>query len=190
MAHYLLPCECGRKLDVTTADAGEQLSCACGRKVDVPTLRGLEELEQAQPRPSATPSARLWGARQGLAFLGASLVVIAMVCLVLSQLWRPLTGEEMLMEAKKPDLVDVDTVTPAVAWLRWDIVRQGLLRPLTVPEAEAVKSGRNSIENWHLWRIIACVGAGLGLVLVLASFLIPQRGLARRAPRLANSARR
>jgi hypothetical protein len=188
MAHYLLPCECGRKLDITTAQAGERLPCACGRTVEAPTLRGFESLEQVAG-PSA-PVRKPWGARQGLAFLGASMIVAAVVGLGLLFLWRPPTLEQMVMEARRPELLDVDTITPAGAWLRWDMIRQGLIRPLSVPEVEAAKYGMSTIENWREWRLIACVGGGLGAVLVAASFLIPKRTRPRPVPPAARDRQR
>lgn len=38
---YETPCECGKALAVSAADAGSTLRCACGRNVDVPPLHML-----------------------------------------------------------------------------------------------------------------------------------------------------
>src|SRR5262245_20065847 len=38
---YEVQCECGKKLAVSSTDAGSTISCACGRSVDVPALHML-----------------------------------------------------------------------------------------------------------------------------------------------------
>src|SRR5487761_135342 len=74
---YLLPCRCGKKIEVDAHQSGLVVRCACGAQQPVPTLRGLAVLErtEAASLPSA-PAASGWGPRQGLVFLG--LVVIAL----------------------------------------------------------------------------------------------------------------
>ncbi len=187
MAHYLLPCECGRKLDVSTADAGEQMTCPCGRKVDVPTLRGLEALEPAASSPSSTAQ-RAWSGRQGVAFLGASLIVVAGVGLIALLCAQPPTAEQLLMRVKRAEHVDVDKLPPAEAWLRWNEIEQGLMR-LTVPEVETLKYARTLSDNWRIWRTIAYAAGGLGIALIFASFLIPRRRSVRAAQKPATATR-
>jgi hypothetical protein len=188
MAHYLLPCECGRKLEITKADAGEQLTCACGRKVDVPTLRGFETLATAAA--PAVPARRAWGVRQGLVFLGALLFGIAVVGVVLLQFMKPPTPEQILMRVKKHEGVDIDRFSPMQAWLQWNVVRQGLLRPYTPAEAEALKVGMNDHDNWRDWLLILCAAGGLGLVLLVGGLLARSKRVAvRRRPKPATATR-
>jgi hypothetical protein len=188
MAHYLLPCECGRKLEITKADAGEQLKCACGRKVDVPTLRGIEALETAAS--PAAPVQRAWGSRQGLVFLGALLLGAAVFGVLLLQFMKPPTPEQILMRVKKTERIDIDRFSPTDAWLQWNVVRQGLLRPYTPAEAEALKTGMNDHDNWRDWLLILCAAGGLGLVLLVGGLLARSKRVAvRRPPKPATATR-
>lgn len=104
MPDYLLPCTCGKKLRVSSAQAGEELICECGARVQVPTMRGLREL---QPAESVQPTGRrrrssAWEDRHRVAFL---LVIAAIGCAALAgYLWSilpayiPPPSEEQLAE--------------------------------------------------------------------------------------------
>src|ERR1700676_1673876 len=146
MSHYLLPCECGRKLAVTATQAGEQLKCACGRQLEVPTLRGLDLLER-QVEPASVPELAPWGWRQGVAFLGAAIFVLASIGLVVLQLLKPESLEKALVDARSERL-DFTALPPAAAWLHWHRVEIGLDRPLTVPEGDAVRTAIFTLKTW------------------------------------------
>jgi hypothetical protein len=179
MAQYLLPCECGRKLTITKADAGERLPCECGRTVDVPTLREIQSLETVAAAAPG-PVRRAWGKRQGLLFLGASLVVGAIVAGASLFILKPPTEAEIFKEVKDATHVDVDKLTPAGAWLQWNVVREGLLRRPTELEFGAVQYVHFNRVSWHYWTYIAAGIGGLGIVMSLIGLMIPQRKPQRR----------
>ncbi len=60
---YQLPCSCGIVHEVTTSQAGQDLSCTCGASISVPTLRGLRELTpvatSSSPKPTADASSKI-----------------------------------------------------------------------------------------------------------------------------------
>jgi hypothetical protein len=82
---YLLPCSCGQKLRVESAQAGGQVTCACGQKLTVPTLRGLRQLEEAKPDEAAKKRAagRQWGPVQGALFSVGTLVLVIALGIVI-----------------------------------------------------------------------------------------------------------
>jgi hypothetical protein len=52
-----LPCTCGRRVRVTTGQAGLTIACECGRALEVPSLRELRALPTDEPEPGRTWSA-------------------------------------------------------------------------------------------------------------------------------------
>jgi hypothetical protein len=86
MAEYLLPCNCGRQIAVSTAQAGDTARCECGAEVPVPTLRDMRELEPASTSTTARRPA--WDDRHRVGFL---LALGAISCLfVAGYLWSSL----------------------------------------------------------------------------------------------------
>lgn len=88
MPDYLLPCECGRDVVVSRAQAGDTVTCECGAKLSVPTLRGLAELRPAPRASGATARGRTWDDRHRVGFL---LALGAVTCLLVAgYLWASL----------------------------------------------------------------------------------------------------
>jgi hypothetical protein len=165
MAHYLLPCTCGRRLTVTAAQAGDLLQCECGQRVEVPTLRHLAALEQVEDAPRRE---RTWGARQGLVFLGATLIGLAGAALLLLQLHEPEPIREPLMQ------LNVDALTFGELWAFWPRLEQGIQRTLFAREAIVFDQNRYDIRQWQQWRWTALSVAGAGaLVIALGLFVVP-----------------
>ena len=108
MPDYLLPCECGREVIVSRAQAGGEVTCECGAKLSVPTLRGLAQLRPAPVSTGATR--RNWDDRHRVGFL---LALGAVSCLLVAgYLWASLppvaaqpSQQEFteLVENAKPD---------------------------------------------------------------------------------------
>ena len=167
MAHYLLPCTCGRRLTVTAAQAGDLLQCECGQRVEVPTLRHLAALEQVEDAPRRE---RTWGARQGLVFLGTTLIVLAGAALLLLQLHEPEPIREPLMQ------LNVDAMTFGELWAFWPRLEQGIQRTLFAREAIVFDQNRYDIRQWQQWRWTALSVAGAGaLVIAIGLFIVPGR---------------
>src|SRR5262245_46674634 len=71
---YTVTCECGRKWQVETRQAGEQIQCSCGGQVNVPTMRGLLELPRVEEREA--PVSR-WTKTQGIFFVAGVVWLVA-----------------------------------------------------------------------------------------------------------------
>jgi hypothetical protein len=170
MARYLLPCNCGRRLTVTAAQAGDLLLCECGQRVEVPTLRHLAGLEQVDDAP---PRERTWGARQGLIFLGATLIVLAVAALIWLQFREPQPIREPLFEH---DASKIDKMSYGDLWKIWSNYEKGIQRTLFGPEAAAFEWNRFEIQQWRQWRWTAVAVAGAGVVVIVIGLLaVPHR---------------
>ena len=191
MSQYLLPCECGQKLPVNSTQAGERVRCTCGRELDVPTLRSLQALERRDDA-AAKPELAPWGWRQGLAFLGASIFVLASLALVVLNLKKPQSREQAFMAAR-PESLDFKAISPAGAWFQWGRVQMGIQQPLTYGEVQAIQNAAAILATWNQSRKMAGIFAGIGLAMVIVCFPLgrmavkraPQRPAARRPPKPA-----
>jgi hypothetical protein len=186
MSSFLLPCECGRKLEVTAAQAGQRMTCACGRAVDVPTLRGLQSLERTGDETAPTP--RRWGARQGLLFLGTAIALVSLIAAVGLELTRPkglIVVERLLPPLNHPGIPLQDSIepmtnfqslTPADVWLTWQITTPVGADPrASVYGSIADHSETHSVLSWRDWRFMVWIIGGIGIALITASLLIPAR---------------
>ena len=84
MPDYLLPCTCGKKAVVSTAQAGDTVYCACGTALQVPTMRALAQLERADAQAvdsGKRRGLRSWEDRHRAAFL---LVLASLACLAVA----------------------------------------------------------------------------------------------------------
>jgi hypothetical protein len=166
MARYLLPCTCGRRLTVTAAQAGDLLLCECGQRVEVPTLRHLAGLEQVDDAP---PRERAWGARQGLIFLGATLIVLAGMAFVWLKFREPQPFREPLVEH---DVNKIDKMSYGDLWKIWPDYEKGIQRTLFGLEAVAFDRNRFEIHQWHQWRWTAIAVAGAGVIVIAIGVLV------------------
>ncbi|HVC92281.1 MAG TPA: hypothetical protein VND64_01260 [Pirellulales bacterium] len=117
---YLLPCTCGKKIEVDGGQAGLTARCSCGAEVPVPTMRGLAALERAEPptaqsdRPSAT-----WGTRQGVIFLGLVIVFAASVGGAYTWSKTPREKPEVVKDFRDIDRELIDQLTLEELWGEW-----------------------------------------------------------------------
>jgi hypothetical protein len=190
MPSFLLPCECGQKLEVTAAQAGQRLTCACGRAIDVPTLRGLQSLERTVS--AAMPAQRRWGARQGLLFLGAAIAGASLIAAGWLQFTRPkeLMIVERLMPRSDPPsplvrdwpepMADFDTLSPADVWLTWRATTPaGADRRVLTLGLFADNSETHLFLNWREWRLMVWIIGGIGVAIIAVGLLIPARSIRR-----------
>ncbi|HTQ39456.1 MAG TPA: hypothetical protein VMJ32_10530 [Pirellulales bacterium] len=117
---YLLPCpHCGSKIPVAAGQAGQRLRCTCGHDIEAPSIRGLRELESVtEEEEIRTPA---WSARQGVAFLGVAITIIAIVAAGAIVLLRPNTTDRQLLEIPiNQDAIrrEVQELSPGEAYLR------------------------------------------------------------------------
>jgi len=198
MHSFLLPCECGHKLEVTAAQAGQRLTCACGRGIDVPTLRGLQSLERTGG--DTAPAPRRWGARQGLLFLGTAIALVSLIAAVGLELTRPkglIVVERLLPPLGHPGLPLQDsiepmpnfkTLAPADVWLTWQITTPVGADPrASVYGSIADHNETRWVLSWRDWRSMVWITGGIGIALITASLLIPARKVRPKARNRAGS---
>lgn len=164
--HYLLPCQCGKKTEVDSSQAGLQVRCECGTELPVPTMRGLASLERvdraAETRGGAKPSS--WGRRQGLMFLGGVLLTAA--ALVALFFWSMFPQRPILQfnfEAQQ-ELSLIDSFT------EWRELQKGI----ELPEAEMHVSHYEQITDELMHWEMACGGvAAVGLLFIIVGLATP-----------------
>lgn len=87
-AVFYLPCPCGEKVQVTRAQAGQEVACVCGKEIAVPTIRGFASLEIAEEKTDQRPA---WSPLRGmLLVLGVLLILASGVGFGAYMLLRPL----------------------------------------------------------------------------------------------------
>jgi len=153
---FLLPCSCGREIPVEITKAGQQLQCACGAILEVPTLQGLRTLKRAAPDVAASRKST-WGLRQQLLLVGAVITVIALIPAGYLYLYRP-------------QMLDIDTVSPWHAWNIWLDLRLGLREGMReIAQFDAM------VAAYWRWMGVLGVLATLGLLTMASSLLVPQK---------------
>ncbi len=157
-ATYLLPCQCGGRVRVTSSQAGELLQCAaCGASLTAPTLRTMRQLEVVK-RPPGRRNASRWGARKIWIVLGLYLAAGALITLAV--LW-----------ARRPTPPDASKLSPLESWQVWMALRQGLNRRVSWYTGQLIES-QNSLRL-HTY---ICLGAAvLGIAISLLAFVFRKR---------------
>lgn len=177
MKKYLLPCECGQKIEVDAGQSGLTVTCACGKKLEVPTLRGLSGLEVVPSRGATQPAAAeaAWGPGQGLLFLGTVLLICGVIALALVLRTRP----EWKVHSGNI-AVDVDRLTPGQLFERWQELRKGL-----VANEDPIRQSYDA--DWATFRrrrTMACLPLAIGVLLIVAGFLMRKPRAQPDRPRL------
>lgn len=174
---YLLPCpQCGRKLVVTTGEAGGQTRCECGATVEVPTVRGLRDLEQA-PIP-AGEAATPWTTRHSVVFLG---VLVAVVGLGFG-VFLHFRAEAVLPKTAFAD--DIRTMPPAETWELWsNFFREGVGNWQPKKDAQQL-AAINRYHELKRWQLIGFGLAGVGVVVAIVGFTMlgPKRSTPPKRP--------
>ena len=165
---YLLPCECGERLRITTAEAGETVTCpSCGAELSVPSLSELKWLEPAD-RPMRRRRTARWDARK--AWMTVGLVISVGSLLVMAVLW-----------AVRPRPPDTSQLTLLDSWSYWMALRQGLDRRVSWYTYQFIESHR--ILRVHTYMCLAA--AAIGLAITLTAFIFRRSPFARRSLRPA-----
>jgi hypothetical protein len=170
---YLIPCECGRQIPISTSRAGESLTCECGRSFTAPKLRELRQLPAASDDQPG-PSRRAWSRQQGVLFaVGLALLMVSAVVLTVTTLQRTqlhTEPPEIPPEPLDEFLAQIDRNTPLQNFEIWqtEILEEGLDRagdPHYVIERRIA-----SALDWI--RLAGGVGAVLGLGMIVAAFVM------------------
>ena len=154
---YILPCSCGEKHLVETAQAGERIRCRCGKELQAPTLLAMKRLPQAEQGDDRDSRPRKpWGAQQRLLLIGAVVVILGL-------------GLSAFVHYRfYPRLRDLDDFRPIETVVLWSQLRM----PLSVhnPAERAYDEAYRAYRRWlNLTLAITVIG---GLIMTSA-FLIP-----------------
>jgi hypothetical protein len=154
MPEYLLPCSCGQKTAVSTAQAGQAIRCACGAEMQVPTLRGLWALEVAEAA-GGDKRGPVWENRHRAAFV---FVLGSLVCLgVAAYLWATLPARPTVPTAKEvSDTLDNSPMAQALQ--TYSDMQQGLGQSLAAhPDAQTRRQ-----MTWGIGAALAIAAALAG----------------------------
>jgi hypothetical protein len=185
MPDYLLPCSCGQKHRVVTAQAGGNVSCTCGKSLPVPTLRGLRDLEIAPPA-QATKTRPGWNRTQGYTFVLGLLIAAVGIYLIAYYSWRyaqlTVQGSAYLVD-RTDDVVqglseEVSSMTPAALFDEWAKTKEEGLgeqhKPIWVTAKETIAR--------YLFRIQAgAITLAAGLLLAITALFLGRQSLPSKA---------
>jgi hypothetical protein len=182
MAQYLLPCSCGQKVRVDSAQAGGRATCACGQSLSVPTLRGLRALDEAPADKAAILRAagRQWSPLQGILFSAGLFVFVVALGFVAYSFWNyvqatPYTRDftpEISTELVRQ--VDDLSLTEAVDEF-YEMRDKGLGQPTAPPWIHV----QAFVDQQRTRMIAAAIAAAIGLLAVIASLCMkPARSAA------------
>ncbi len=167
---YLLPCSCGRKLEINAGQAGSQIDCRCGQSLTVPSVRGLRQLELAADLPGE-PKVPAWNPARGAIFsLGLLLAVGAFLVTGFNGYWFLITRRTVDPAAYQLSLehehIDHLTLVESMTMFRQE-EKSGLGEPSTPPWAEIDALHASS----RRWAILGMIVAGAGLLATAGSML-------------------
>ncbi|HVX10634.1 MAG TPA: hypothetical protein VHC22_05600 [Pirellulales bacterium] len=178
--HYLLPCTCGQKNEVDSSQAGLTVNCACGSKLTVPAMRGLAGLERVEraPPPHLAAPTNNWGPRQGLMFLGGTVITAAALLALYFwlQLPEPIT---LLPDYEAINRQSVDQLTPEQSIERWHELQVGIQRPSDEMQLDFLDRYTASLMQWIM--LGGGVGA-VGLLLFVIGLCMPSKRRATSTP--------
>jgi hypothetical protein len=169
MANYLLSCNCGRSVEVSTSMAGEAVRCVCGSELMVPTLRGLRQVPEARlSAQDKTRVARAWTDRHRVTFV---LTVIALGAVSLAGYLSITRPAAPIAQALPGPLVTESTPASDV-YAVFNELQAGISPKTNIitPDAKEAMEQRTKM-NWGI-RIALALGA-CALAAAVASVFIP-----------------
>jgi hypothetical protein len=170
-AKSLLPCSCGKKIEVEISQAGLLVDCpACGKQVQTPTLRGFRELERVETPQNSTRSGGDWGTRQGLVFLGLTITLIGLLAAVTVWWTSPVFNPAAAL-GRKDNLnrFEIERLSPSEAYSMWD----GLTITLDDPREQSALYAHAAIVKTHYrWMPIALGVSVMGLLVTFGGLVV------------------
>ncbi|MFL2871366.1 MAG: hypothetical protein ACJZ8O_11550 [Pirellulaceae bacterium] len=178
MSEYLLQCDCGSELIITTRDAGQNLTCDdCGETVVAPTFREIKNLQphkDSNPTDAGTSSQRNaeWSAKTG--YLFGILTIIALAAFVTGGMQSYHAYQHSLIEDESQlGLETGDNLIAAMGPLQlyeaWNTVKElKLLAPQTSDYQRAQITLKQSMNAAIVCYIIGalCI-IGLAVIMML-----------------------
>ncbi|MGE0606603.1 MAG: hypothetical protein AB7O62_05705 [Pirellulales bacterium] len=167
---YLLPCECGKQMEVDSSQSGLRVPCECGQQMEVPTHRGLRQLARAETPPETAASkpesqraaaAAGWGRRQGALSLAVILLLMA------AGLW----GWVHSRIPEDPWPQAIAEAEPQHMLTLWAMMHRGV----DITGDDAGQSLKKMYESVKFWKNIAYALAGAAGVAAVVALLIPNR---------------
>jgi len=185
---YLLPCPCGQKLPVDASQAGLHVRCTCGTELHVPTLRDLKVLERASAGGSRTTGAGAtgaqagtWGPKQAVAFLGLSMVTVAVTAAAV--LWLTYPKPPVYPRAVVEEYLNTLSVKELFEYSAK--IRMGQPINESLPELNSFAMQNMACQTkatiYDRYLLGMAITAGVGVLLLLGSLVMkPKRDLERR----------
>lgn len=127
-------------------------------------MRKLNTLKRGRPAQEQRPSASAWGARQAVLLLG---VIVTLA----GAAWAA------YLVYNRPRIVPIGELTPVQSWA---LVWTQELRPGVAKAPPWEESYLEHLKWYHRWLGAAGAIAGVGLITMASSLLIPKRGPRRR----------
>ncbi len=163
MPSYLLPCTCGQKTRVSTAEAGRSVHCVCGARLDVPSMRELRELAPAEPVAASrrARSMAAWSNRHRVAFV---LLLAALGCLTLVG-YLALRLPPELSEPSPQEVENwLKTSSPTQAVDMYEALKTGI-GPTTIEPTSAIS---RKVILWGMGlALVACAGLLVAAMVIL-----------------------
>lgn len=173
---YLLTCECGEKLPIEVAQAGQQVRCDCGRSIAVPALRAIRKLPQAEVEQVRRKSPGKWTFAHGAAFaVGTVLVFVGFVIAAYGFLNCMQVNASLQISPELGNWVSsIDQAKMSDLWDEWIEVSKGL--PAGLPNYAIGLNLYNGLMGMGRTGLILFA---IGVVSIAASGLLGRRASAR-----------
>ncbi|MCH2362226.1 MAG: respiratory nitrate reductase subunit gamma [Pirellulales bacterium] len=178
MSEYLLKCDCGSELIITTRDAGQNLTCDdCQKTVVVPTLREIKNLKPNEDSSRTVDQTRTqknaeWSAKTG--YLFGVLTIVALAAFVTGGIQSYRAYQYSLTEDFSPQMLEegdslIAGMGPLQLYEAWNTVKQlKLLAPETSEYQRAQVNFKKSMNAAIICYIIGslCI-IGLAVIMMM-----------------------
>ena len=178
MSEYLLKCDCGSELIITTRDAGQNLTCDdCQKTVVVPTLREIKNLKPNEDSSRTVDQTRTqknaeWSAKTG--YLFGVLTIVTLAAFVTGGIQSYHAYQYSLTEDFSPQMLEegdslIAGMGPLQLYEAWNTVKQlKLLAPETSEYQRAQVNFKKSMNAAIICYIIGslCI-IGLAVIMMM-----------------------
>ena len=178
MSEYLLKCDCGSELIITTRDAGQNLTCDdCQKTVVVPTLREIKNLKPNEDSSRTVDQTRTqknaeWSAKTG--YLFGVLTIVALAAFVTGGTQSYRAYQYSLTEDFSPQMLEegdslIAGMGPLQLYEAWNTVKElKLLAPETSEYQRAQVNFKKSMNAAIICYIIGslCI-IGLAVIMMM-----------------------
>ncbi len=194
---HLFPCSCGKKIPITTTQAGRRIECDCGKSHQLPSMQEIRALEK---RPESDPAEGQSAtqknsptARTVVLFTGMGVLLVGIVLSVVAAYSYPEPKDILQQRTEfwyygtsvsqnhKPlpqsehrllwlDQEDLDDLSPLDSTILWNDLNRGPSMSYSFQDRYYATK-----EGFRFRLLIAGLITGLGILLVIISRLLPRR---------------